>query len=59
MSHAEPMAVTAAVGTPTPVISVRPVVLSAPGALGLGDDEWAQARADPEGDQALGRLASR
>jgi predicted dienelactone hydrolase len=31
MSHTEPAAVDAAVGTPTSVISVRPVVLPAPG----------------------------
>jgi hypothetical protein len=70
MSHTEPAAVEAAIGTPTSVISIRvisirPVVQHVTAAylrsaLGLEDDGWSQARTDLQGDpQASSRLESK
>jgi hypothetical protein len=49
MSHAEPAAVGAAIGTPTSVISVRPAVLPAPG---RGEDLQVRVTAPTTGRDA-------
>jgi hypothetical protein len=54
MSHTEPAAVEIPTGTPASVISVRPVVLPAPG---RGED--LQVRVTQDDRHPLGRLESR